>query len=589
MRKITKSFLAIASIAILASCSSDKDSFDGFDYSGKSTVQFNSNIVLPTEMTRVVDNSWEAGDAIGLYAVEPNAVLEDGAIFDGKKNIKYTTAAGSTSKFVAAVQTEALQLKGNKKVDVIAYYPFNNALAGYNYSINLANQSNFAKIDLLYSDNLKGIGISQDPNLMVFKHQLSKIIFQIEPGNGISSVAGAVVKSLENIKVDGKMNIQNGAVTINDDAKVVSLTPKMKTVGSNVLAEVIALPGQSLEGTSLNIELNGLQFKLEPKSQVVFESGKKYTFRIQLASDGTTVIINPTGSIEDWVEGNPDSGVIVITPGGETPSDKVSVNTTKLNSSEKAEVLKFNITAPADKAWTLTADQNWVTIDPATGNGSSEIKVTTQENTTTVERSANILLTVAGQSDITISVVQAAKDNGGQPGQEVVVMNETFGVNDGAKFDVKFDQFDAYTGFVTPNVKFSNKGSRSDIRARSNFLNFEKHMWFPAYNPQYPIDEKNPAPTLEVSGLNTQGMKNIKISFDVAGNMGNEFNTSTFTVEVDGNKLSVPSVAVGKDYTDKYYTLEITSDVTFSTLLIKTDATNGVGIRLDNVKVIGTK
>ena len=92
MRKLKSIFLALGATALLGACSSDRDTYDGFDHSGKNTVSFATNIMKSNIATRATDTDWTKNDAIGIYAINAGGQLGDGAIFDGKANIKHTTA-----------------------------------------------------------------------------------------------------------------------------------------------------------------------------------------------------------------------------------------------------------------------------------------------------------------------------------------------------------------------------------------------------------------------------------------------------------------------------------------------------------------
>ena len=577
MKSLKQVLFTAAFILLLGACSSEKDSFDGFDYSGKSTVIFSSNIEGYT--TRVSGNEWNIGDAVGLYAIEPGQELAEAAVYNGKENIKYTTAAGAEGKFVAAIQTEAIQLEGNKKIDVIGYYPYVSNISNYKYPINVKDQSNWAKIDLLYSDNAKNVGLGAN-NRLVFKHQLARVILQVEPGNGIASLTGLKGEKLENVKAEGLMDLKNGVVTLAENAQNATIVPKTTTANSNVIIEALLVPSQNLNSAKLTMVLNGQEFIWEPKNDIILESGKKYTYRLQLASDGTVIILNPSGTIEDWVEGNPNDDIEVITPeeGGTETNDKVSVDSTTMQFVADGEVKDLNIKASSQElSWSLVTSDAWITVDKAEGKGSGVVKVTVSKNATTTNRTGTLTLKSEKQNDINISITQAG-ENTSQPGKEVEFFVETFEKVTGG---TKLENFEAeYKNYVdNPNATYSVSYSNGMLRSTSKI---DGHIWFGAKYENW----------FKMSDVEIDGYNNLKIKFSLVANQPNAANANMISVKVDGNLLkALPSetLAGASDY--KEYELAIPQPASnkITVEFIADLKTSSQGVRLDNIKIIGSK
>lgn len=822
MKKLKSTLLACGAIALLAACSSD-DNYKGFDYSEKTTVNFTTNITKPmSPASRATDTEWQSGDAIGVYAIKANSTLEDASIFADKANIKHTTlSTGKTAQFVAAVPTEAIQLDGKTAVDIISYYPYTTPLTNFILPINVTNQASPAAIDILYSNSLKNLQKPGTAN-MVFNHMLSKLVFSIEPTADYPNLANLGAKDLAGFKAQGSFDLTTGNSTLSGNA--VTIQPKV--AGTTVSA--ILIPGQKLDNTvSVKFTLGTEEFTWTPSKDFDLTPGYKYTFRIQFSKDGSVVTLNPEGTIEDWVEGNTDGGVDVVTPGGDDGTDpepsegvmplsafitkyaaatqdapititeeivlkglitandasgnidkkiyiedgtgamgffiypptglladhykvgqEIEVNMKGLvvtayggakqiaatneggkNKTKAIELADFQglaeitnttiasvprkivfigdlddqyinelvevanvefvdagqhftvdgkhtnriITSADDKKlivrtrgsanfatdiipsgkvnlvgivdsfngdlqlllrtkediitdggeiptdpetgvsvdkatlsfgkdagsqtvnlkassnWTISSDAAWLTVTANSGNGDATLSVNVAMNSGSARTGK---LTIQSGSHQAIITVNQASGETSQPGVEQVVFLETFGTNTGAKIDVKFDEFDAYTKFTAGNgIVVSNKGSRADLRARSSVMNFEILAWLPSFNPAYPYDGSNPAPTVSFSNINTVGMSDIKVTFDMTANFsGKDANADYLTVYVDGKSIAVPSKTLtSKEFGNAYYTVELNISVPFSTLEFKTDERNDVGIRLDNVKVTGKK
>ena len=133
--------------------------------------------------TKAVGSSatWLPGDIIGI------SVYKSGAdeIYRGFAHRRYQ--AFDNNLFTPfAEEDKIIYPLSNDVVDFIAYYPYKSGITDDLYEINLGNQTSLESIDFLYSNNAKGKNqYSADINL-VFNHQLSKIVIDAVPGEGLT-------------------------------------------------------------------------------------------------------------------------------------------------------------------------------------------------------------------------------------------------------------------------------------------------------------------------------------------------------------------------------------------------------------------
>lgn len=132
-------------------------------------------------------------------------------------------------------------------------------------------------------------------------------------------------------------------------------------------------------------------------------------------------------------------------------------------------------------------------------------------------------------------------------------------------------------------VSFSGN---TDIRSTSSM---NAHVWFAAYSETYPVEERN----LVISGINTSGKSDIKLSFDIAGNKTGSNATSLFvkvknvTTGVE-TTLTVPSIELTQNV---YQTVSNLAGVPATDNLEITFWTTaesnptGYGFRLDNIRL----
>lgn len=116
------------------------------------------------------------------------------------------------------------------------------------------------------------------------------------------------------------------------------------------------------------------------------------------------------------------------------PSPTMSVSPTKLSipASGEAQVMEVNAEGIS---WIVTPSSSWIKVTPSEGNGSTEIKVSADENTDTAERTGSITFSGTGVSNIKVNVTQEA----GKPKDVDMTVNtaEGYYMGDNLKSDKK--------------------------------------------------------------------------------------------------------------------------------------------------------
>lgn len=250
-----------------------------------------------------------------------------------------------------------------------------------------------------------------------------------------------------------------------------------------------------------------------------------------------------------------------------TPTDDVTI--------ESGKIYTYKMTINADGSWTL--EPNGTVTDWTEGNVDDDIEVLNPDE--------------SESGDIEDPNEETKPGDDATVGEEVVVMNQTFGINDGKKWDLKYYEFDEKNEFSTSGVTFSNKGSKVAARARVAFLEGDKHIWFPAYDSSVATPE-DIMPTLSISNINTQNFKDIELSFDMTGDLrkSDYIHANFIHVYIDGQKVKTDDEVIAFDnYESAYYRVRVKIDKSFSTLEFKTGTENYTGIRLDNLVIKGLK
>lgn len=576
MKKINTILLSLATLIVVGACSRNKDSYDEFDFSGERTVNFTASVASIGDQAAT---KWQLGDAIGIYAVTAGEPLAPENLYKEKENVKYTTTSTATfGKFVSAKPTDAIQ-NACLPMDIIAYYPYTAEVKDFQYPIATQNQT-----ALLYANNLKNLRDSKEAHLE-FKHKLSMLELTIEAANSDTDLSSLQATKIEGLYTEGSMDLNTGEVLVHENAAMQAISPTVVAEKDKAQVKAILLPNQSLANIQLHLSLDGKEIIWTPENEVDLAGGKIFIYTIQMESDGQFTAVNPEGDIADWVEGN-DGSVDQLTPNVDD-SGTISLET-YVSFSEAGGESALTIEASSKGLkWSASSQEDWITVSPSEGEGSGELNIKVAQNKTGEIRTG-IVQVKHKKKTHDVLVYQNAREE--QEGK-IIILEEGFGVNDGSKWDLMFGDFDTYQGFDTSTVVYSNKGSRLGGRARSSFLNFEKHLWFPAYNPKYPITKENPAPTLNISNIDALDLKEISISFDMTGNFNNNpLFVNYINLTADGKPIELEEIELtAADYKDAYYTVVIKNVQPFSELEFTTDERNLTGIRFDNLKITGVK
>ena len=449
MKHLKYLFLFI-SLAIFASCS--ESDVEGGIIADDNQAIFSGGI--GTLQTRVTGNSWDNGDAIGIFALKADQALSDAAIFDGKSNVKYTTTGDGA--FTSITPINFID-EGN--LDFVSYYPFQAAITEYKYNIDVTAQTDLAAIDLLYSNNAKGQNAT-NPNVNLdFKHMLSKLILNIELGNNLTSLQG-LTASISNIVVNGNLALANGVVTTGTTKA--TITPHLTITGDNDMATVTAIvvPGQNLKDVQIVFNLGADRYVWTPTAQEL-ASSMKYEYKLKLNIDGSDPIVLPVkvgATISDWADGYIGDEYIDLDPEGE-PS--IATNVESLIFEKEGGNQQITITANVD--WTAASDADWLTIDVASGTDNGVIIGTATANDG-VERNANITIT-DGTITKTVTVIQNSGVVGGNDGTKekpYTVAEAIANQDNGAEVWVKAFIVGWKPG--TGEVSFSNEGTAAQIK-----------------------------------------------------------------------------------------------------------------------------
>lgn len=286
-------FLYIAAAALLfAACANEED---GIGNSGPVAATVKADISNNIKTRGTADNdSWTAGDAIGVYASSSGYTTGD--------NKKYVTTNGDGT-FEAADNNNIIYFKDNKETTFSAYYPYSESLTDGKMDWNMAEvkENQPCMADVLFASGATASKASPIVNFTDikhrFKHCMSLVEFKIKPGQGVIYNNYKFNRlELKGIFRSGKFDTRTGSVETAGDRGSISRNFDDVPFESKKSFAYIMLP-QSLESNKMDIEiyllLNDSEVKytttITPSTNGQFEGGKKYTYNITVKNTGITI------------------------------------------------------------------------------------------------------------------------------------------------------------------------------------------------------------------------------------------------------------------------------------------------------------
>ncbi|WP_313367090.1 fimbrillin family protein [Sphingobacterium mizutaii] len=276
---------ALAFIALVSSCK--KDDYRKLEKTNPSEVQFTSRI-LGTQATKANGNTWDSNDEIGVFMKQGTGLSN---ILAGNK--KYSTNGNGN---FSASGNNVINYPEAGQVDFIAYYPYSADLKGTSLGFNISEQSNPAKIDVMYSNNAKSLSKGSKTASLEFAHKLAKVELIVKAGKGVSNLTG-LKTAYNNIPTLSNMDLATG--TIANGTGAANVQAKVTAQQENQLVEAILIPGE-YSAKEVVFSIGSDNYKWTLPANLNYESGKKYTYNITLQLGGL-VAVTGNAIITDWI------------------------------------------------------------------------------------------------------------------------------------------------------------------------------------------------------------------------------------------------------------------------------------------------
>lgn len=243
-------------------------------------------------ISRATDNGFEAGDAIGVFAVEKTTGNMSGRLMSSNyaDNVKYVYSNGLFSGATSVIE----QPTDKPLMFYKAVYPYSSDLRNeFSFAVgsDQSNSSSYTMSDLMTADTEATTEVT--PHL-VFSHKLSNIIINLKyeekPG-------GSEQMFFNNVLVEAKANINENTFTAFGTTKTVIASGN----GNNSFK--VILPPQTIaeKVTLITLKVGSKTFTFFPESDFIWKSGMQYTYDVTVSKAG---IISFTSSINPWETDN---------------------------------------------------------------------------------------------------------------------------------------------------------------------------------------------------------------------------------------------------------------------------------------------
>ena len=273
MNNIAKSLCLSALLACsLASCSSD---YDLATDDVQTEVTFNA-----AATSRATGINWSAGDHIGVCMVATGTGTSASALTGTTANVDYVTTSGNG--YFTAASTSLAYPKDGSKVDFVAYYPYSASTTNGVVSVNVADQSNPEAIDLMYSNNAKGLTRTSGTASLTFTHQLAKFDLNITSADG-AALDGLQV-ALKNIPTTASFDL--ATASFSNISSTADVSMKVSGTGTKVNASAYVLPATAQNVTLVFTTAKGKSFTYTVSKSMELEKGRSYSLNVSVKNSG---------------------------------------------------------------------------------------------------------------------------------------------------------------------------------------------------------------------------------------------------------------------------------------------------------------
>ena len=294
----------ISACLLWTGCSKSENGPDKPSGGGTEIVQ-KIPLAISTTITKVLNDSFEEGDAIGLYVV--NAISNGSSGWNSGSlintgnhlsNVKFSYESG-----VWKSQQEYYWKDASTPADFYCYYPHTGSVADvsavpFAIKADQSSEENYRSCEILWGKSALQFPSKNKVNITV-THRMSQIQITILPGKGFT--AETLRESLKSVKINNLecnalLNLKDGALTANGNSA--DITPYY----DGTLYRALIVP-QSVENkTLITLIVDGMTRSLTQSIEFTSGTIKKCTITVDKLSEGINI------GISGWDTDNEDYG-----------------------------------------------------------------------------------------------------------------------------------------------------------------------------------------------------------------------------------------------------------------------------------------
>lgn len=261
-------------IAVTSSCKRNNDLL-----TDQQSIHFTSTIAGQIT-TKANGISWDQGDKIGVFMVNNGQELSATSIVNNVNNIPFTING-------AIFQSAMPVYLPKTSVDFIAFYP-HKAVDNFTYPVDLTDQTNQAALDLMYTNDAKGINPGTLSIPLVFNRQLSRLAINLTINNTDALKASQLKATLSEATTKAAFDLRNGTLTSAPEKQAIEASVTVKS-DNNALVELTLLPGENISGKKIKFESpSGERFTWTIPTFTALEKGTRYTVNININNGDVT-------------------------------------------------------------------------------------------------------------------------------------------------------------------------------------------------------------------------------------------------------------------------------------------------------------
>ncbi|MDR0973064.1 MAG: fimbrillin family protein [Prevotellaceae bacterium] len=311
---IRKLFFILPLIVFASACTQEDDFVNTTtDETAEIPVPFTTAVAAET---RAEGTAWNANDSIGIYMMDASASSCSAAI---DHNIQYNiSGSGANVTLYPPYETIFFPSDGSA-VKFVAYYPYNEHATETEVPVNVADQSNQAKIDVMLSRSSSTYTKQSTSVALPFTHRLSKVIISITRDASMTTPIGDIATvTIGGMPTTATLSLNDGTLSELDNVADI-VAKKSAFTESTATFEALLIPnGNTYSNRTLTFDFSGITTYTYNIGTQAFESGKVYTYNFTLKGNK----VENGGQTEDDaeevnIEMSAESNCYIVAPNSE--------------------------------------------------------------------------------------------------------------------------------------------------------------------------------------------------------------------------------------------------------------------------------